>query len=98
MTTSQRRFPLLFSGRHISETTTIDLPGIVKVSSLPKPAKVTSVFGTYTSSYAASGQVITVTRILDITMHSPYVEPDQWQDLRKMAVAIKHDLAAQIVY
>ena len=98
VTTSQRRFPLLFSGRHISETTTINLPGIVKVSSLPQPAKVTSMFGTYTSSYAASGQVITVTRILDITMHSPYVEPDQWQDLRKMAVAIKHDLAAQIVY
>ena len=98
VTTSRRRYPLLFGGRHISETTTIELPGTVKVSSLPEPAKVTSAFGAYTSSYAASGQLVTVTRTLDITMHSPYVEPDQWQDLRKMAVAVKHDLAAQIVY
>jgi transglutaminase-like putative cysteine protease len=95
---NRRRFPLLFSGRHISETTTIDLPEMVKVSSLPKPAQVTSTFGTYMSSYAASGRIVTVTRVLDITMRNPYVEPDQWQDLRKMAVAIKHDLAAQIVY
>ncbi|WP_158939318.1 DUF3857 and transglutaminase domain-containing protein [Burkholderia sp. S171] len=95
---NRRRFPLLFSGRHISETTTINLPEIVTVSSLPKPANIASTFGTYTSSYTASGRIITVTRTLDITMHSPYVEPDQWGELRKMALAIKHDLAAQIVY
>jgi len=93
-----RRTPFLFRGGHFSEITKLDLPITMKVSSLPKPATVTSAFGTYTSSYALEGRTVTVTRTLDLTSQAPYLEPDECPALKKMAVSIKHDLAAQIVY
>lgn len=93
-----RESPLIFLGRHISETVQIDLPSGVKVSALPRPVQITSSFGTYSSAYAQTGQSITVTRSLDLTTHSALVEAAQYPELRKMALAVKRDLSAQIVY
>ncbi|GGD78862.1 DUF3857 domain-containing protein [Caballeronia grimmiae] len=94
----KRRTPFLFNAGHITEVTKIELPVTMKVLSLPKPATITSPFGTYTSSYALEDKTITVTRTLDLTSKAPYLQPDQCPALRKMATSIKHDLAAQIVY
>ncbi|RQZ41134.1 hypothetical protein DIE17_31660 [Burkholderia sp. Bp9099] len=94
----KRRTPFLFKAGHISEVTKVELPVAMKVLSLPKPVTVASPFGTYTSSYAVEDRTITVTRTLDLTSKTPYLQPDQCPDLGKMATSIKHDLAAQIVY
>ena len=53
--TGKRRSPLLFKGGHFSETTRVDLPISLRVTSLPKPAVVASSFGSYKSSYAVEG-------------------------------------------
>ncbi|SDG23472.1 DUF3857 domain-containing protein [Paraburkholderia phenazinium] len=93
-----REFPLVFLGRHISESIELDLPDGLKVASLPKPVQIASSFGSYASSYSQTGNVITLTRSLDITVSSPVVEPKDYPELRKMALAIKRDSLAQIVY
>ncbi|WP_206366105.1 DUF3857 domain-containing transglutaminase family protein [Caballeronia sp. SBC2] len=95
---NRRRTPFLFKAGYFSEITKVNLPATMKVLSLPKPATVTSAFGTYTSSYALEGRTVTVTRTLDLTSGVPYLQPDECPALKKMVVSIKHDLAAQIVY
>ncbi|ASL42078.1 hypothetical protein bAD24_I01220 [Burkholderia sp. AD24] len=94
----RRRTPYLFKGGYFSEVTKVDLPIAMRVLSLPKPASVTSAFGTYTSSYALEGRTVTVTRTLELTSRTPYLQPDECPALKEMAVSIKRDLAAQIVY
>lgn len=93
-----RQSPLVFFGRHISEKVEINLPNDVKVASLPKPVQITSPFGTYTSDYSQTGQSITVTRTLDITTHSSLIDVGQYSELRKMALAVKRDIATQFMY
>ncbi|MFL9865722.1 DUF3857 domain-containing protein [Paraburkholderia fungorum] len=93
-----RKTPFLFKGGYFSEITKVNLPATMKVLSLPKPATVTSPFGTYTSSYALEGKTVTVTRTLDLTSGAPFLQPDECPALKRMATSIKHDLAAQIVY
>ena len=93
-----RELPLVFPGRHISESIELDLPDGLNVMSLPKPVKIASPIGAYASTYSQSGRSITVTRSLDITTDAPVVDAAQYLELRKMAAAVKRDLAAQILY
>jgi transglutaminase-like putative cysteine protease len=93
-----RDFAMPFLGRHLTETTIITLPDGVTVSNLPKPVKIVSPFGTYTSSYVVDGRSITVTRDLAISMQSALVQPDQYPELRKMALAVMRDFHTQLIY
>ncbi|VWC74761.1 transglutaminase [Burkholderia contaminans] len=93
-----RKTPFRFKAGHFSEVTKLELPASMKVLSLPRPVTVTSPFGTYTSSYAIEGRTISVTRTLDLVSKVPYLQPDEYPELGRMATSIKHDLAAQIVY
>ncbi|MFM0737187.1 DUF3857 domain-containing protein [Paraburkholderia xenovorans] len=94
----ERKLPLIFSGRSMSETVELTLPDGVKVASVPEPLKLTSPFGTYTSSYSRTGQQITVTRSLEITTRGPVVEPADYPALRAMVLAIRRDLNTPLMY
>ena len=67
------------------------------MASLPSPVQIRSPFGTYTSEYSQSGRSITVTRTLDIATHGALVDAPQYPELRKMALAVKRDLATQFL-
>ena len=87
-----------FLNRHVTETTIITLPDDVKVARLPQPAKIVSPFGTYTSTYVADGRQITVTRDLNLSMPGVLLQPEQYPELRKMALAVSRDMRSQLVY
>lgn len=93
-----RNFAMPFLGRHLTETTIITLPDGIAVSNLPKPVKIVSPFGSYTSSYVVSGRSISVTRDLAISMQSALVQPEQYLELRKMALAVTRDFHTQLIY
>lgn len=93
-----RDFAMPLVSRNVSETIQINLPDNMKVPNLPKPADITSQFGSYRSSYAANGQTITVTRVLNIALPGPLLQPEQYPEFRKMALAVMHDLRTQLVY
>jgi len=93
-----RQFAMPFLSRHLTETTIISLPDDVKVATLPQPAKIESSFGTYTSTYVAEGHQITVTRDLNLSMHGVLLRPEQYPELRKMALAVSRDMRSQLVY
>jgi len=93
-----RVYAMPWVNKHVTETITIKLPDDVKVPNLPKPAKITSPYINYESSYAANGQSIVVTRTLDIDMPTPLVQPDEYPALRKVALAVTRDLRTQLVY
>ena len=93
-----REYAMPMAGRHVTETTTITLPDGVKIPVLPRPANIASQWGTYTSAYRIDGQIITVTRNLDLTLPGGLLEPDQYPEFRKMGRAVKRDLRTQLVY
>ncbi|CAD6530472.1 DUF3857 domain-containing protein [Paraburkholderia metrosideri] len=93
-----RAFAMPFLNRHVTETTIITLPDDVKVARLPQPAKIVSPFGTYTSTYVADGRQITVTRDLNLSMPGVLLQPEQYPELRKMALAVSRDMRSQLVY
>ncbi|PQV47562.1 DUF3857 and transglutaminase domain-containing protein [Paraburkholderia sp. BL21I4N1] len=94
----KRDFAIPFPSRHIVETTIITLPDGVTISGLPKPVNVVSRFGSYSSSYAANGRIVTVTRDLTISIDGPLVQPDQYPEVRKMALTVARDLRSQLLY
>jgi transglutaminase-like putative cysteine protease len=93
-----RDFAMPFPSRHVVETTILALPDNVKIASLPKPVNIASAFGTYRSSYVSDGQTVTVTRDLVISNPATLVQPDQYPELRKMALAVQRDLHSQLAY
>ena len=93
-----RDFAMPFLSRRVTQTTIITLPDSVKVANLPKPVKIVSPYGMYASSYVADGHSITVTRDLTISMQSVLVQPDQYLELRKLALAVTRDMRTQLVY
>jgi transglutaminase-like putative cysteine protease len=94
----KRELPMPFAGRQVTEAITLTLPEGVKVSALPKPARVSSNFGTYESSYRLEGQTITVQRKLEIRVPGQLVQPADYPALRDMAFAVMRDLRTQVVY
>ena len=93
-----RQFAMPLLSRHVTETTVITLPDDVKVERLPQPAKIVSPFGTYTSTYVADGHRITVTRELNLSLQGVLLQPEQYPELRKMALAVSRDMRSQLVY
>jgi transglutaminase-like putative cysteine protease len=93
-----RDFAVPFPSRHVIETTTITLPDGVKVSHLPQPVHIASAFGDYRSNYVSDGRNIVVTRDLEISIPGGLIQPDQYPELRKMALAVQRDLHRQLVY
>jgi transglutaminase-like putative cysteine protease len=93
-----RDFAMPFPSRHLVETTVLTLPEGVNVTHLPTPLDVASKLGAYRSSYTASGRDITVTRDLTIVVPGVLLQPDDYVELRKMALQVQRDLHSQITY
>jgi transglutaminase-like putative cysteine protease len=98
LSTEKRDFALPFLNRHITQTIIITLADGMTVPNLPKPVKFASPFGTYSSTYLADGHTITVTRDLVISKQSMLVQPDEYPELRKLALAVTRDLRTQLLY
>jgi transglutaminase-like putative cysteine protease len=94
----RRDFAMPFLNRHVTETTIITLADGMTVPNLPKPVKIVSPFGTYSATYVADGRTITVTRDLVISKQSILVQPDEYPELRKLALAVMRDLRTQLLY
>jgi transglutaminase-like putative cysteine protease len=94
----QRELPMPFLSRHITEVLTVTFPEQVKIANLPKPAKITSPFGFYESSYSIEGQRVRITRNLEIRMTGPLLQPADYPALRAMGQSVMRDLRSQIVY
>ena len=93
-----RAYAMPWLNKHVTETITVNLPDDVKVPNLPKPTKISSPYVNYESSYLLNGQSIVVTRTLDVDLPGPLVQPDQYADLRKVALQVTRDLRTQLVY
>jgi transglutaminase-like putative cysteine protease len=93
-----RELPLTFFSRHVIERTDIQIPSGLKIESLPNPVRITSSFGSYTSTYEKDRENIVVTRTLDLDVPNVLVTPQQYPELREMAMKVKRDLASQLVY
>jgi transglutaminase-like putative cysteine protease len=93
-----RDYAIPVTGRHVAETTIITLPDDIRITHVPKPARVTSPLGRYTSGYRIEGRTVTVTRELDITPPGPLVGPDRYPAFKQLAMQVKRDLRNQLVY
>ncbi len=93
-----RDFAMPFPSHHLVETTVLTLPEGVDVTHLPKPLDIASKFGTYRSRYTASGREITVTRDLLIVVPGVLLQPNDYAELRTMALQVQRDLHSQIIY
>lgn len=93
-----RDYAIPVAGRRVAETTVITLPDGIRITHVPKPARVVSPLGRYTSGYRIEGRTVTVTRELDITPSGPLVEPDRYPAFKQLATQVKRDLRNQLVY
>jgi transglutaminase-like putative cysteine protease len=81
-----------------TEITSIKLPANLKVTALPKPAKLSTPFGAYEAAYEQTGDTIVATRTLVLDYGKPTCTPTEYKALRSFAQAVGQDLRAQIVY
>lgn len=93
-----RAFAMPMASRQVTETTIITFPAGISIPVLPKPADIRSRWGIYTSTYQADNQTITVTRKLEFNLEAALIQPGDYPEFRKMALAIKRNLRTQLVY
>lgn len=94
----ERKLPFPCVGGMREEVTQFTLPDNLKISSLPKAAKVTSKFGSYESTYVQESNKITVKRKLDLVYPQATCNSADYVEIKAMASAVSQDLRAQYLY
>ena len=81
-----------------TEISELRLPPGLKVNSIPAGTKLTAKFGGYESSYVQKDDVIVSTRTLTLEYPGAVCGPEDYAELRNLAMGIQQELRAQIVY
>jgi transglutaminase-like putative cysteine protease len=82
----------------LDERVELTLPAEVKITTLPRPATVTSPLGNYTSTYTQDQNRLVIARQLELQHPQVVCNAADSTELRKFATAISQDLRSQILY
>jgi transglutaminase-like putative cysteine protease len=85
------------AGKH-TEISELRLPPDLKLSKIPDGIKLNAKYGGYESSYVQKGDVVVSTRTLTLEYPSAVCSPEDYAELRNLAIGIQQELRAQIVY
>lgn len=93
-----RTLALPMLNRRIVEHISIELPEGVTEPRLPRAATLTAKFARYESSHKLEGRTIKVQRVLELTLPTVLLQPQDYAELRGFAMGVARDLKAQYLY
>ena len=95
---AQRTLPVPLQGRRVEETITLQLPEILKPTTLPSGTQLKWAHGSYESKVKADSSTVIISRVLILDMPEPLLQPEDYAEFRAFGEAVIHDLRAQIIY
>ncbi|MEE9423546.1 MAG: hypothetical protein V3V18_01040, partial [Methylococcales bacterium] len=95
---AQRTLPVPLQGRRVEETITLQLPEILKPTTLPSGTQLKWAHGSYESKVKADSSTVIISRVLILDMPEPLLQPEDYAEFRAFGEAVIHDLRAQIIH
>jgi hypothetical protein len=91
-------FPFTCLSYRYEETYEVEFPAEAKVTRIPADASFNESGLFYQSTYRLSGQVVTVTRVINVQRPSMVCQTEDHQLIRRLHPVVQRDIRAQVFY